>query len=285
VLLAGVLGGGFAVQRLYGQAEQTFQRPLAFEVASVKANTSGSPGYGISGPTPGEFTATNAPLARIISSAFGVRDDQMIALPGWTHADRYDIVAKYPSGQRPTPPQVAAMVQGLLSERFHLQTHNETRQGAVYNLVLARRDGRLGPRLTPHTFDCAAYLTEKSAKGDFVAATPFGDFPLCAPMIVANFIRASVRPIAVLAAALAGKVGRPVIDQTGLAGTYDFNLEWSPEQRTSPATQDTAARVPQPDEGLSLFTALEEQLGLKLESTRGPLVVLVIDRVEKPTPD
>jgi uncharacterized protein (TIGR03435 family) len=267
------------------QAPADSSKPLAFDVASVKPNTSGDPGFGISGPAPTAFRTTNAPLDGIIGYAFGMRNDQLIGLPAWARAVRFDIVAKYPSGQRPMPLQVAGMVRELLSERFKLQTHNETREGTVYNLVLARKDGKLGPRLTSHTFDCAGYLAEKGAKGEFVTATPFGDFPLCAPMIVANFVKASVRPISALAAALATKVGRPVFDHTGLSGTYDFNLEWSPEQRVSPTTQDTAGRIPQPEEGLSLFTALEEQLGLKLESMKGPVDVLVIDHVERPTPD
>jgi len=271
---------------LRGQSPEPSDRtPLTFDVASVKSNRSGEIGFGISGPTPGEFTTTNAPLDRIISYAFGVRDDQMIALPGWSHTDRYDIVAKYPSGQKPTALQVAGMVRLLLVQRFRLKTHHATREGAIYNLVLARRDLRLGPRLIPHMFDCAAYLAEKSAKSEFVTATASGDFPLCAPMIVADFIKASVRPISALAGALAGKVGRPVVDHTGLSGTYDFNLEWSPEQRNSPATQDTIARVPQPEEGLSLFTALQEQLGLKLEPTKGSVDLLVIDYIERPNAD
>ena len=272
------------VLRLHGQAPDP--KPLAFEVASVKPSTSGESGFGISGPMPSQFTTKNAPLDRIIGWAFGVRDDQLINLPGWTHTERFDIVAKYPSGTKFNTGDVEGMVQTLLIDRFKLQARHEMREGPIYELVLARRDKTLGPRLKPHTFDCATYLTEKASKGEFVSATPFGDFPLCAPMIVSGqFIKASVRSISVLANAIAIRVQRPVVDQTGLTDTYDFNLEWSPTPQLAPTTRDATAGLPQPDEGLSLFTALEEQLGLKLEPRRGPVDVLVIDHVERPTPD
>lgn len=267
---------------LLGQS-QPEQRLLAFEVASVKANGSGDRGVAISRAA-SEFTTRNAPLARIIGYAFSVRDDQMTGVPAWSLAERFDITAKYPEGSQPSPAQVAQMVRGLLADRFKLQTHTETREGSTFALVLARRDGRLGPKLTPTAVDCAAYLAKKSTDvtEDARKAWP----PLCAPPISSpQRIWASVRPIDALASAIARQVGRPVIDQTGLTGNYDFDLAWSPAQRTLSATPDAVPRGPQPDEGLSLFTALEEQLGLKLESTRGPVEVLVIDHVERPTPD
>jgi uncharacterized protein (TIGR03435 family) len=259
------------------------QRLLAFEVASVKANGSGDRGVAISRGV-NAFTTRNAPLARIIGWAFGVRDDQMTGVPAWSLAERFDITARYPEGSQPSPEQVAQMVRGLLADRFKLQTHTETRDGSIFALVLARRDGRLGPRLKPQAFDCAAYLAKKSTDvaEDRRKAWP----PLCAPPISSpQRIWASVRPIDALASAIARQVGRPVIDQTGLTGNYDFDLAWSPAPRTSRATPDVVPRDQQPDEGLSLFTALEEQLGLKLEPSRGPVDVLVIDSVQRPTPD
>lgn len=267
---------------LLGQS-QPEQRLLAFEVASVKASGSGAQGVAIARAA-SEFTTRNAPLARIISYAFGVRDDQMTGAPAWSLAERFDITAKYPAGPQPSPAQVAQMLRGLLADRFKLQTHTDTREGSTFALVLARRDGRLGPKLKPRAFDCAAYLAKKSTD---VAEERQKVFPpLCAPPISSpQRIWASVRPIDALASAIARQVGRPVIDRTGLTGNYDFDLAWSPAPGTSRGTLDAAPRGPQPDDGLSLFTALEEQLGLKLESTRGPVDVLVIDHVERPTPD
>jgi len=281
VLVAGFIGAN--TLRLLGQTPAD-QKPFAFEVATVKANASGGRGVVISG-TPSEFITRNTPLARIIGYALKVRDDQMMGLPAWTHTERFDITGKYSAGSRPSSAQVAQMVRGLLADRFKLQTHTETREGATFALVLARRDGRLGPNLTPHAFDCAAYLA-KSREG-VVEDGPKAWPPLCAPPISApQRIWASVRPISALASALARQVGRPVVDQTGLTGTYDFNLKWSiPVQQAGPVTQNSASALPQPEEGLSLFTALDEQLGLTLKSTRGPVDVLVIDHVEKPTED
>jgi uncharacterized protein (TIGR03435 family) len=234
---------------------------------------------------PSQFTTTNAPLASIITYAFRLRDDQVIALPAWTRTERFDIVAKYPDGP-PNPQQVPLMVQALLADRFELKTHPETREAAMYALVLARRDGRLGPRLVPMTIDCAAYLAQKQAVGETVTARAVGDAPRCAPMIVSNrFVKASVKPISSLTFAIARQVGRTVIDRTGLTGNFDFNMEWSLERSETGAATEATARVPQPDDGVSLFTALEEQLGLRLESTKGPVEVLVIDHVERPVPD
>jgi uncharacterized protein (TIGR03435 family) len=281
LLLAALIGT--SVVPLGSQAA-TDDKPFAFEVAALKANASGDRGVVIASPKPGEFTTRNAPLARIIGYAFSVRDDQMMGLPAWSRAERFDIIGKYPAGSRPSPAQVAQMVRGLLADRFKLQTHPETREGATFALVLARRDGRLGPKLKPHAFDCAAYLARKS--DGVVEDGPKAWPPLCAaPISSPQRIWASVRPINALASAIARQVGRPVVDQTGLVGTYDFTLEWSPANESSIATRDTAIPVPQAVEGLSLFTALEEQLGLKLQSARGPIDVLVIDHVERPMPD
>jgi uncharacterized protein (TIGR03435 family) len=253
-----------------------------FEVATVKLNTSGNFGTLISGPTPERFTTRNAPLSQIIMYAFGVRADQVVAPPPWTQSQRFDIVAKYPDGPRPTPQQVALMVKELLADRFKLQTHQETRELPLYRLMLVRRDGRLGPKLKPVEFDCAAYLAEKGP----VAAVAVGDAPLCAPMIVSGqFIKASVKPLASLTFALATRVGRAVVDTTGLSGNFDFNLEWSPDSSAAAPAGDAASRSPSLDERPSLFTALEEQLGLRLESSKGPVDVLVIDHVERPAED
>jgi uncharacterized protein (TIGR03435 family) len=257
----------------------------AFEVASVKPNKSGDVGAMISGPRPGSFITRNAPLDRIIIYAFGVKDYQLDGVPAWARDDRFDIVGKYPEGPTPPPQQVALMVQALLAERFKLQTHAETRQGPAYALMLARRDGRLGPRLKPTTVDCAAYITERRAAGQVVSANGVGDAALCTGVMSNRFIKMSVRPISILASALANQVGRPVIDQTGLTGSFEYNLEWSPGPFTATPAADGVASSAQPDDSVSLFTALEEQLGLKLESTTAPSDALVIDHIEQPTPD
>jgi len=244
---------------LLGQ-QQVDQKPLAFEVASVKPNTSGDPfdwgisGFGTSGPTPSQFTAKNAALDRIIAIGFGLRDEQMINLPGWTHTERFDIVAKYPDGTAFNAQDEAGMLRSLLAERFKLHTHRETRELPVYDLVLARRDHRLGPSLRLST---ETSRVSPPAQG---------------------LIQAQAAPIGLLVLILSPMVQRLVVDRTGLTGHYDFELRWTSD---GPAASSPSATAGNP----SLFTAVEEQLGLKLESTTGPVDVVVIDHVERPTPD
>jgi uncharacterized protein (TIGR03435 family) len=172
---------------------------------------------------------------------------------------------------------------GCLGERFALKAHKETREGSTYALVLARQDRRLGPRLTPTQIDCAACFAEKRAAGESVVATGIGDAPPCTGVTSSRFIKASVRSMAVLASMLATRVARPVVDQTRLAGNFDFDLEWSQDLSGPPTPAGVARQEPPLDDGISLFTALQEQLGLKLEPTKGSVEVRVIDHVERPT--
>jgi len=257
---------------------------MAFDVASVKPNRSDERGSMISGPAPDRFRAINAPLDRIIDWAFGLRDEQLLGTPSWARTERFDITGKYPDGPTPNFQQVMQMVQALLVERFQLKTHEETRVGATYELVLVRRD-RLGPRLKPVTIDCDAYLAQKRAAGETVRATGVGDPPLCSPLVVSDrFIKGGGRSMENLASMIARQVARPVIDRTGLTGIYEMNLEWSPDLPTAFPSAD-ATRTPSPTDGVSLLTALQEQLGLKLEPSRGPIQVVVIDSLEHPSPD
>jgi len=195
---------------LRGQSpEPSAEKPLAFEVASVKPNTSGSPdfnitGFGTSGPRPSQFAATNAALDRIITIAFGVRDEQLINLPGWTHTERFDIVARYPVATPYNSRDVEGMLRSLLADRFALQAHHETRNLQAYDLVVARRDRQLGPFLRPST--------ETSR----VPAAP-------------GVIGAHDVPLGVLVLTLSSIVQRLVVDRTGLTGAWDFELHWTPK--------------------------------------------------------
>jgi uncharacterized protein (TIGR03435 family) len=162
------------------------------------------------------------------------------------------------------------MVRTLLADRFKLAVHHETRELPIYALLLARNDGRLGPKLQPST--CVA---GRRPPGD-ATAQPCGFRP--GPGI---FVSGGV-PIAMLATFVSSAVRRSVVDRTGLDGNFDIDLHWLPDNSPLGPQPDT----PPPDPGgPSIFTALQEQLGLKLESTRGPVDVLVIDHVEQPTPD
>ena len=166
------------------------------------------------------------------------------------------------------------MLRSLLEDRFRLSAHRETRDLPIYALVLARADGRLGPRLRQTTSDYCAKLLEAAGKpGD--TPIPTGS-PACGmrPGGNGNEVTAGAVPMNELARLLNVVSGRTVVDRTGLTGVWDFGLKWSPFD----------APAPDPDRP-SIFTALQEQLGLRLDATTGPVEVLVIDRVEPLIPD
>jgi uncharacterized protein (TIGR03435 family) len=268
----------------------------AFEVASVKLNKTGSNSMSMGSP-PGRFTATNMSLRMIIQNAY--RDvvrltSLLVGGPGWMDSDRFDITAKLPDGA--PPEQTVSMLQSLLADRFKLVVHKETRETQIYALVLARDDGRLGPKLKRTTVDCAAI---NAARGQGPAAVPAGppkldEPPACTTRMMGRpnaggggmtlVFGAGGTTMSNLATFVTPYVDRVVVDKTGLAGEFDFVLQFAPTGGPSTNPAGNAAPVAV-EEGLSVFTALQEQLGLKLEPQRGPVEYLVIDRVEQPTPD
>jgi uncharacterized protein (TIGR03435 family) len=173
-------------------------------------------------------------------------------------SDHYDVTAKVPDAAAlqddPSFVKTRPLLQSLLEDRFNLRVHRETRQLPIYALVRAKTGGALGPRLTRSSIDCA----KEAAKCGFRGG-PVGQ-------IAGNAI-----PNDILMQLLGNATDRIVVDRTGLEGPFDVDLEWSPDQ--------TATDKP------SIFTAVQEQLGLKLESATGPVEVLVIDHVERPTED
>ena len=274
--------------------------PVAFEVASVKRNTNDN--VNVQAP-PGRFIATALPAKALINFAYRVQSDKIVGGPSWLDTERYDVSAKAPDTA--TPEQMMAMLQALLAERFKLVAHKEMRDTQVYELVKARDDDRLGPRLARSTMDCGPIRTQQA--GDARARGP--GQPIRVPMLKPNekpicSTNMSGRPAASggmlmwlaggnmtlgnLASMLRQFAGREVFDETGLTGEFDLELEFVPP--TTPLARGgaaPAAGAPAPvaplDEGASLFTALREQLGLKLEAARKPIEFLVIDSVERPT--
>jgi uncharacterized protein (TIGR03435 family) len=187
------------------------------------------------------------------------------------------------------PPALALMLQTLLAERFKLAVHNDRREMPIYALVLARRDGKLGPQLRASATDCAALMAATRARGGPPTPCAPGERPPCGlRMFPGNFSGGSAT-ITQLTNALARFVSRTVVDRTGLTGNYDVDLQWTPDQMPQGLRGDAppgAPPLPTIDpNGPSIFTAVQEQLGLKLESTKGPVDVLVIDRAERPTDD
>jgi uncharacterized protein (TIGR03435 family) len=240
----------------------------AFEVASIRKNTSAG-GRTLMDGAGDRFSVTNATLRMLILTAFELLDDQLVGGPGWINNDRFDVVA----GRGGAPfEQVPAMLRTLLAERFKLRTHSETRDMPMYTLVTARSDGALGEHMKVADCDRKNLSTGFPSASDKV-------LPCNVRFVGPGRLRGGGLRMRDLAAALTPIVGRIVLDRTGLPGRYDLELAWASDQPRR-ATDDIPA--PDPD-GASLFTALQEQLGLKLTGGRGPVDVLVIDSVSPPT--
>jgi uncharacterized protein (TIGR03435 family) len=253
-----------------------------FEVSSVKPNKEGGPSS--VRVTPGALTVTNNNLRNIIRNAWNITNDQIAGGPDWIDSERFDITAK---ASAPFNQEMArAMLQALLAERFGLVTHNETRELPVYLLVVARKDGTLGPQMKKSDLDCGALLAAVAAGEKMPDRLPNGNLP-CGISIRANqgqgLVTGNGVAMEALARNLVGGVGRIVVDKTGLAGYYDINMTFAAD---GPPPPPGAPAGPSPDSSApSLFTAMQEQLGLKLEPGRAPIAVLVIDRVQRPAAD
>ena len=268
-----------------------------FEVASVKAVDDAS-GPMFMRMTPGRFESTNVPVSVLLRQALQKPDYQVVGAPGWIDTERYSIAAKAPDG---TPQgAMTAMMLNLLKDRFQLATHLETREQPIFHLVVARPDGRLGPDLKATPAECQATIAERLAASKAAAGRggpppappsfpgPNEPLPCGFGRIILGLVAGSGRTIAQIIPMLADLVGRPVMDKTGLTGLYDFTLKFAPEGRVVGPFGPPLPGAPVPPvdpDAPSLSTALQEQLGLKLESARGPVEVVVIDTFEKPTLD
>lgn len=218
-----------------------------FDVASIKLSHAENTNWTYSSPYDG-YVTENMPLADIICWAWHIRRFQLTGAPKWIEETRYDVHAK--ADQKITNDERMRMVRSLLAERFHLEVKNETKPQAVYALVI----GKGGPRLKPN--DCR-----------FDGGSKCGGYSWGGKELSGTGVQ-----LAELASMLTDSVDRPVVDKTGLSGRFDFKLHWTPEEAT---VYDAASP--------SIFTALQEQLGLRLESQRGPVEMLVVEHVEPPT--
>jgi len=235
-----------------------------FEAASVKPNTSGD--FRVRGGTRGRaYNAVNMPLRRIIATAYDLQLEEFRLVGDQPLLDeRFDITATIPESASPRP--VPAMLRALLAERFKLAVHTETRDASVLALTIKRGDGRLGPNLRQAAIDCAA----AEAAGRAIPAPEPGQPPICESEI-SDRIKGRGQPLSSLARMLAMFLQRRVLDKTGLTGGFDFDLQF-----------EGAAAGPGVDASSALVTALEDQLGLKLQSTRAPVDFVVIDAIERP---
>jgi uncharacterized protein (TIGR03435 family) len=236
---------------------------LTFDVASIRQNTTVGGRNHISNSTnDGHFTFTtgNASLKSILHFAFGLPENQIVDAPAWVDSANFDIIAKAGpdadaqlnalSGEQNQLAQ-QRMVQALLVDRFALKTHPETRELPVYNLVVAN------PKATSKLSPTEAHGTTIDNNKRSIHIVGGDD------------------SVEILAEYLAKTLGRTVIDKTAIAGRFDLTLKWTPEDAASPD--------PAPDAPPDIFTAIQEQLGLKLESTKAPVPVLVIDHIELPS--
>lgn len=253
------------------------QTAETFDVASIRRNTSGDQhGSGLAGPQPGgRFIALGATLRRLVSDAYEGFD--VLGGPSWVATDRFDMNAR--AEGNPPPAQIRQMLRSLLAERFRLTAHTETREMPVYILTATRSDRRLGPNLRQSDPACAEEA-RNFFPGAVVSPPPCGDFRLGARALAARGM--SMKDLARL---LGGRAGRPGLDRTGLEGVFDLELEWSSDLGLRSAPPGSAGAGELTPDGLSLFTALQEQLGLRLEPGRGEVEVTVIDHAEAPTPD
>jgi uncharacterized protein (TIGR03435 family) len=247
---------------------------LTFEVASIKPSNPDGPGM-IRLMPGGGLTMTNIPLRAMITFAYDVRDFQVSGAPGWAGTERFDVTARAErsSAEGPDEPakmtdaqrktgrdQVAERLRALLADRFQLAVHRETKDQPIYALVVSKN---------------GAKLKEVKEPG-----------PRQGMSMNRGRLEGFAAPMEMLGTVLSNAMGRPVVDKTGLPGKYDFVLEWTPDPGADARAQGFGDGITEPAPapgGPTIFTALQEQLGLKLESQKGPVENIVIDRVEKPS--
>ena len=275
--------GGFPAPARAPQSPQADGQAPAFEVTSIKRNTSSDPARGR--VEPGRFTAVNTPLLQIVRQAYDLLPSQVLNAPDWMQSERYDILAKAPEGVALTVQSLTPFLRDLMTQRFAFTAHFETRELPIYELVVARRDRTPGPRLEQADIDCTVPVAGPTP------GRPPSEKPVCSLVgLGGRYYQVRGYPLSRFAQVLGSPAGRVVVDKTGLAGAWNLELDFTPDTLNAALGDPSAISALQEQFGVkldpnapSLFTALQEQLGLKLEPARGPVNVLVIDRVERPT--
>ena len=275
---------------------------LQFEVATIKSAAPLNGGAVMIGTKndPGRVTYNGVPLTMLLMNAYKVKRYQITGGPDWLNSERFDIIAKLPEGARQD--QVPAMLQSLLEDRFALKLHHDTKELPLYELTVAKGGPKIkasvedpGTKDTPPALPPPGQLKFK----DGIPQLPVGlkgTFMMMRPG--AMTLIANVATLPDFASRLADQLGAPVVDKTGLAGTYDFALNFAPEPGQGPTPLGPAG-APPPGAGIAgpgdagaksanaqfdappLTVAVQEQLGLKLEKKKGAVDILVIDHIEK----
>jgi len=257
-----------------GFAQQ--QPTLTFEVASIKPSNPDTPGSFIQFMPGGGLKMSGIPLRGMITFAYDVRDFQVSGGPGWMGTERFDVMArpehaaaegvedlaKMTDAQRKTVrEQMGERLRALLADRFQLVVHKETKEQPIYALLVSKSGAKLKE----------AKAVEAARQGMSMNRGKLEGF---------------AAPMEMLGATLSNVTGRPVVDKTGLTGKYDFVLEWTPDVGADARAQGFGNGINEPAPapgGPTIFTALQEQLGLRLDSQKGPVQTIVIDRAEKPS--
>jgi uncharacterized protein (TIGR03435 family) len=255
----------------------------AFEVVSIKPDKSGSMNSRIMA-TPDGVSVEGVPGLMLLREAFGVSSDRLVGAPGWLGSDRFDIEAKVAPEDVPKlkalkPTDRWAMFLPVFEDRFGLKFHHESRNLTQYVLVVSKSGLKMKEAAPGDTYPNGIHPPSGGNGGGMMRMQP------------GELIAQSV-PIQLLVRQLSFQLGSTVVDQTGLTGKYDFDLKWTPDVGTGmpagpPEGGDPGAGNPTTSDnaGPSIFTALEEQLGLKLEAKKVPADVIVIDHVEQPSPN
>ena len=276
---------------------QTPDRSLTFDVASVKPAAPQQAGRMMSGrrggpgtADPGQVTFMNMSLSRLVMTAYDVRSFQVTG-PSWLDEVRFDVAAKIPPGT--TQQQFHVMLENLLAERFKLVAHKEQKEVPIYALLVAKGGAKMkeSPKLGGGQADLPGAPHPPEMGKDGVARMPAGGRGMMITMGPAGFRMQGARAtMAQLSDILSEQLGRPVVDMTGLAAEYDYTLDFSPEGLAAmrgmpmmgpppPGAVTEGGRQSEP--GPSIFSALQEQLGLRLESRKGPVDLIVVDSAEK----
>ncbi|MEO5922569.1 MAG: TIGR03435 family protein [Bryobacteraceae bacterium] len=271
------------------------QPKLAYDAASIKPSPPENPGMTrimVGGGAGGRFSANGTTIRQLILQAYGLQDFQLTGGPGWIGNDRYDIEATPGAGISPTQEQNREMLQSLLEERFQLKVRRETKPMQGYSLVQAKNGSKMKASADQTPIGAGPGPGGPPGAVSFSVARPVGGGP--APALGApprGMIRMGQGEVfgqgmqlPMLVQMLSRQLGRPVVDNTGLTGLFDVELKWTPD-RTSPQGQLPPGVVaPQIDpDGPTIFTALQEQLGLRLEATTQPGEMLTIERIERPS--
>src|SRR5688572_7326011 len=268
---------GFALPVIAGAiGAPRAQSAAAFDVTSVKRNTSGETRIRFETP-PGRMTAVNVPVRFLIRQAYRLPEARIIGGPSWLDTDRFDILATTATSGA-TSETNRQMLRSLLAVRFGLVVHTEAREMPIYSLVLDGDDGILGPNLRRSATDCAG-------RGNTMAGGRVQCGILVSQGPGSGSLRGGGATIAEFVRLFGDFLNRPVVDNTGLSGTFDFELQFTAERSALPGAPIPGGLTPTAagDDIPLVFTALQEQMGLKLTSQRGTTDVLVVDRVSQPS--